>query len=284
MSNKKSAFTLIELAVVLVLIMMLVGGLMKASNMVAASRLANARAITANSIVPKIDGLVAWYDSSSMSSFNTEETYDGAQLTEWFDISPLSIVEEKNVLTKSASSTVVFKESGINSLPTISFSGGNFTLTSFYQGEFATSTFFLVFQPSTVGGTTDFITDSYSSDNDVKIGIKNSAVRLSAGTIYDISTSDVTVGNDFILSAYFSSTTSSRAYLNDAENTIDGSSNTTGTNPLISLTVGSKKNGDDIYRGYLSEIIIYNRLLKKQERKDVMKYLSTKYQVSIGNL
>jgi hypothetical protein len=57
-----------------------------------------------------------------------------------------------------------------------------------------------------------------------------------------------------------------------------------GSNALTGLTIGMDKSGSNGFNGYISEIIIYDRQLKLQERKDVMSYLAKKYRITVANL
>ena len=104
-SKNKSAFTLLELVVVMMLIGIIVGGIMQGSSLVTSSRLASARSLTSKAPISNISGLIAWFESSHKNSFLGNQSFDSANISEWRDISPSSILNQKNKLTKTANKT-----------------------------------------------------------------------------------------------------------------------------------------------------------------------------------
>ena len=296
---QKRAFSLVELSVVVVVVTILVAGIFMGSGLVQNARISNARAHTAKSVVRDISGLVAWYETSNNDSFNPGETYDTAQISQWRDIAPSSQIglTNQNVLAVTTpSSNIIYVESGINSIPSIEFIGSvsstsKLALTAFYQGNSAQKTIFLVFKPLAI--TTQTLIDSISTATDSSIAIKDSnEITLDSsgdGTADGVSTATVTdtaslsVSNDYIMATYFDGS-SSRVYLNDAEDKAGAANLSPGTNELTGLTVGSDKDAGSDLNGLISEVIIFDRALKSQERKDIMSYLSIKYNISVSGL
>jgi prepilin-type N-terminal cleavage/methylation domain-containing protein len=287
----KKAFTLTELSIVVLIIGVLITGITQGSGMIKAARLANARSMTSRSPAHEISGLIAWYEPTLKSSFKDSESIEASQTTEWRDNSPGSIILTKNKLTRSAGSAVTYEESGINNLPTLLFSGAasaNITLANFYQGSSSQNTIFIVFRPLfATSSTARILFDSSSSNSTSSIGIKNTSVNLNAGTSVDTATATNSArfanGNDYVVAAYFNST-SSQVFVNNATTRAGNGTITPSTNQLGGLTIGTDKSGTNGFNGYISEIIIYNRPLKLQERKDVMSYLSKKYKISVTGL
>ena len=292
---QKKAFSLVELSVVVVIVTILVAGIFMGSGLVQNARLSNAKAHTAKSVVRDVEGLLAWYETSSKDSFNPGETYDGAQISEWRDIAPSSTIgtTNHNVLEVSVpSANIIFSETGINNIPSIEFSGSvdsnsKLSLSSFYQGSSVQKTIFLVFK--TLGSLTvpEVIVDS-SSGSSHSVAVKDAnEVTLNAGSSASTSTvsnpASFSISNDYIMATYFDGS-NSRVYLNDAENKVGAGNISPGTSELTGLTVGSDKDAATEFTGLISEIIIFNRILKIQERKDIMNYLSTKYNISVSGL
>ncbi len=290
----KKAYSLLELSIVTIIIGVLISGVMSGVGMIRASRTTNARLFTTKSVVPEISGLVAWYEAASKDSFNGAEANDATALTSWYDLNPGSNsniygATKKNQLS-SASSGVTFISNGINGTPSVKFSGetnANFILklsgsaSNFYQGSSLQNTVFLVFRPLTApSSTAQIILDSISSGSTTTIGIKDSALNLNAGTGSDISTS-FSAGNDYVVAAYFNGS-SSQAFVNEA--TTAAGTASINTNQITGLTIGTNKSGTSGFNGLISEIVVYNRPLKLQERKDVMNYLSKKYKISVTGL
>lgn len=287
--NKRKAFTLVELGIVVVVIMVLVVGVLKGASLTQTSRVLGARSFTASSVVPKVESLVAWYETSTKDSFKGNQAYDGGQIDAWYDISPESIARNSNLsegnkvnkLNRTASSDVTYVEDGINSIPSINFTGSSpITLSSLYQGSSSINTVFIVFRPTAYLNGTITLFDSYSSGSTYSIGISSTAAAINAGTSLSGSTT-INLGNDYILAAVFNST-SSALYLNDPGTAI--ASNTAGSNSLTGLTIGATKAGTQLFPGMISEIIVYNRVLKLQERRDIFRYLSSKYKITVTNI
>lgn len=290
----KKAYSLLELSIVTIIIGVLISGVLSGVGMVKSSRVANARLFTTKSVVSEISGLVAWYEASMKESFNTSETTDGTALTAWYDLNPGSNsniygATKKNALVSSSSDTT-FYASGINSTPSVKFTGATnakFVLTlsgsasNFYQGSSAQATIFLVVRPlSAPSSTTQVVLDSISSGSTTSIGIEDTALNLNAGSSVDLSTT-FAIATDYVIAAYFN-TTSSQAFVNEATTAIGSGS--IGSNSITGLTIGTDKSGSNGFNGLISEIIVYNRPLKTQERKDVMFYLAKKYRISVTGL
>ncbi|MBL6664395.1 MAG: prepilin-type N-terminal cleavage/methylation domain-containing protein [Rickettsiales bacterium] len=284
---KKSAFSLVELSVVVVIVTILVAGIFMGGGLVKNARLSNARSHTAKSVVKDMPGLVAWYETTIKDSFNPGETFDNAQITQWRDISPSSKIglTNQNVLTKLASSAVIYVESGINDIPSIEFDGtAGIDLSAFYQGNSAQQTIFLVFSPSTI--TTQTLIDADSGTHSIAMQSSNQ-ITLNAGNSATTSTgtypASFTASDNYIMAVYFDGS-NSRVYLNHATNKVGNGNIIPGSSEMTGLTVGSTSAGSSVYTGLISEIIIFNRVIKIQERKDIMSYLSTKYKISVTGL
>jgi prepilin-type N-terminal cleavage/methylation domain-containing protein len=282
--KKKLAFSLLELSIVVVIIGMLVAGVMQGTNMIRASRLASAKSATSQAVVPKLNGLVAWYETSRLDSLKSGEAFDGANPTEWYDISPSSIVMKKNKLTKTAGSNVVFVSEGINKFSSLKFSGsGKFSLTNFYQGTSQQNTIFLVIKPLSIQNPS-IIIDSSDTSNASSVGIKTNAVNFNDGTSTDTSTgsnaANFIVNGEYIVVAYFNGS-SSKAYVNNALTEAGAGVINNGHNAIKGLVIGANRNGSSGFNGLISEVIVFNRPLQSQERKDVMSYLSKKYKITV---
>ena len=287
---KKSAFSLVELSVVVVIVSILVAGIFMGSGLVNNARLSNAKAHTAKSVVRDIDGLVTWYETTTKESFNPGETYDGAEISEWRDIAPSSKtgLTNHNILSAStASANITYADTGINDIPSIAFTGSsNLTLANFYQGTSVQKTIFLVFRPLSLSAPQTLL-DSISG-NSSSISIKDSdEITLNAGSTAQTSIAtnpaSFSIAEDYIMAIYFDSG-NSRAYLNDSANEVGGGNINPGSNELVGLTIGTNNSSSSGFNGLISEIIIFNRTLKEQERKDIMSYLATKYKITVLGL
>lgn len=127
--NHKKAFSLIEISVVIVIIGILISGISSGIDLYSDFRITSARSLTLGSKVPRIDGLVAWWETTLEKSFDKNEAINGVKITNWYDANPLSL--NKITLTQSNSANkATFKANSINSLPAISFEGGSKYITN----------------------------------------------------------------------------------------------------------------------------------------------------------
>jgi len=291
MQNRKTAFTLIELSVVVIIIGLLATGIMKGISMVHNARLSSARSLTTSSRINEINGLIAWYETSLLDSLNQSQTSDASQVGEWRDISAGSISTQKNKLSRTLSASVTYKMNGINNIPSIQFtSSGNFNLTSFYQGDFKQATIFIVMRPnlapSSITATT-LLDSKLANTTSSSIGFTSNRVYLDLGSSVNTSTisniPNFTLNNDYIIASYFNNT-NSEVYVNNATTRAGGALISPGTNTLSGLAVGTNKSGSNNFTGLISEIIIFNRALSIDERKMVMSYLSKKYKIAVAEL
>ena len=291
----KTAFSFLEISIVLIVISLIMAGVMEASKLVKSSRLANARTITGKSIVPDIKGLVAWFETSLSDSLKASENYDGAQISTWYDVSPSSIILKKNSLSKSASAGVTFVSDGINNIGSLKFSGsGNdssndtgskISLSGFYQGSSARNTIFIVFRPTVLPSSYSriFIDSGTGATSTAGLAANNS-VYFNLGSNSNTATASNPANfagdQNYILAIYFNGA-NSKAYLNNVNQMAGDALVNPGSNPLNGLTIGSDKNGGYSFNGLISEIIIYNRPIQNSERKDIFRYLSDKYKIPV---
>jgi prepilin-type N-terminal cleavage/methylation domain-containing protein len=285
--KKSKAFSLVELSVVLLVISLMSVGVLQGTSVIKQARIANARSITSTSPVPEIDGLVAWYETSLLSSFKTSEISQDSSISTWYDVNPRSLPSKRNALTRTASSSVFYETNGINKLPSIRITSesANFTLPVFYQGSIAVSTIFVVFNPYSQNFYNNMtLINSYSGSNPAGLNIGSDVViwSLADGNGYAYNTT-LDGFENYIVTGYLNGT-SSKAFLNNATSGSTTQTSAAGTNPFNGLIVGSKNSTCCGFYGLLSEIIIYNRALNLQERKDVMRYLSKKYGIAVANL
>lgn len=302
MHKKQQAFTLLELTIVLVVIAVMTVGIFKGAGLVNSSKISVARSLTERSPVPKIDGLVVWYETSSLDSLLKSEASNNSTVTTWYDLSPASVPLRKNTLT-AKTGAVKYIKNGINNVPSLQFSSKNdgsvtnLQLSAFAQGSTAQNTVFLVFQqqPRTYISTDErWILDSHSSASSSAIGYADisgvDTVRSDSGTtVYSGSTNPPSFGDEksFIVAAYYDQAYT-KAYVNDATVVTGGGyfNATPGSNKITGLTIGSLKGDINASRfvGLISEIIIYNRVLKNDERKDIFIYLSKKYSIPVTGI
>jgi len=121
MENKK-AFSLIEISVVILIIGILILGVSKGIDLYNSYLISNARALTRSSVVPRIEGLGFWVDSTSEKSYEKTKLSDGLAVMPWNDINPLNT--EK--LQVKNGWNLWYYENQINGLPAASTGNNSF--------------------------------------------------------------------------------------------------------------------------------------------------------------
>lgn len=283
--RQKKAFSLFELSVSLAIIGIVIAALTQGAKLITSSKLTAAKALTSSSPVKKIPGLIAWYETSLPESMLVNEERDEATISSWFDISPNSISEKKNRLTRTASNAVTFEKDGIGDIPSIEFNGtGNLTLSNFYQGISGQNTIFFVVRPFTLSGGQNIIDSRNGVVNTTTIALTTTGIFSFWGASANIAASNCCIPNKDYIVSFYANGTLSKAFINSANSMIGGTTFNPGTGRLGSLTgltVGATSFNTSNLTGLVSEIIIFDRPLSDQHRVEIMTYLSKKFGIKI---
>ncbi len=266
-SNKsKMGFSLLELSVVMLVIGTLAVGITEGEFIMSRAKVTIAKTLTRNSPVALIPDLVAWYETSLDTSFNSN-VYDGEALADanggaWFNNSPYSKANNNATVVSAPR----YYESVINYLPTVRFTSGN---TLAFNTRALNQKYYTVFvveqRRATTGTLVDLGGNVLAYSNSALLG--DSIVGSSAVGAFVIGT--------FIprVDTFVSDTTSRRTYINGTVGA------TAGSEGLITASdfgiIGAGFTGD------IAEIIIFNRGLKLSERNYIQKYLGKKYDIEV---
>jgi prepilin-type N-terminal cleavage/methylation domain-containing protein len=285
--TKKFAFSLIELSIVILVIGILMVGVSQGYNIVRSAQISNARSITAKSPIQQIQGLLAWYETSWKESLIQSELKDGNSISTWKDISPSSILNGNNQLTTTPSANITYTQSSINKIPAIKFTGGSkLSLANFSQGASSQATVFLVVKLNYIPDTTNYKTIFDGNSANFSFSIRSNGIQINTGS--SVVSSDVANSflnsKEYAIAIYFNGS-NSKVYLNDNES-IFGSimNNSLGSNQLTGLTLGNNKDGTNGFSGFISEVAIFNRVIKAGERKEIFNYFSKKYKININGV
>ncbi len=285
--TKNSAFSLVELSIAILIIGILVIGVSQGYGLVKSARISNARSITAKSPISQTPGLIAWYETTSKESFDKSQIWDGARITQWKDISPSSIISSTNILIATASDNATYSQSSINKLPAVKFGiSDKLSLATFTQGASSQATIFMVVKLNYVPDASNYKTifDSNSSSS-FAFSIKSDMAQLNAGSSVATTTSANIFSNsgEYAIAIYFNGS-SSKVFRNNTNLALpssasDGSLNA-GTNQLVGMILGNKV-ANAGFSGFISEVAVFNRVVKSNERKEIFNYFSKKYKINI---
>lgn len=317
----KRAFSIIELSIVILVIGILVAGITKSVGMIKKFRISTARTLTLSSPVNSIEGLELWLEPTKEESFLAEETEDGVDLSQWNDINPQKpfkyhalktatseVKYEDNAIGNLPSLKFSGTPSG-NSYLTLSRTTSPSDNTLIILDGMANLTFFVVAQVNSsssghrpvfyngIANTTDLIGWGYELNNEhpIFVGALGQSITSTHNTLksvpeiisFTIATSE--------MSDYFSyecgQAGSFKFYVNGAIS--DNGNSLIGVctvSDLGVMRIGGFRNpsiggfgaeNDTAWDGYISEIIIFSRVLRKKERRSVEEYLSQKYNIRL---
>lgn len=285
---RKKAFSLVELAIVLIIIGLLIVAALQATSMIRSFKILGARSQTKSSAVNGIQGIVAWYDTTAEKSFLKKETVDGRKISTWNDINSHATIGSTGIQTDPNSKPVyIFDNVGANGLPTLRFDGNDyFDLPdgTIPYSNFDYTFFFVMKVTSTsisqgVLGSGDYETENGSNLINYKAGgfIENSWQKTDPLT----SNLGVVAGKFQIFTFRYDNTEGRKIYINSVLKGEDNSTNRAGlpTNNSIgkSFLFGipvQYMNGD------IAEIILFGRAVTPEERMSVERYLSKKWTIT----
>ncbi len=326
-SKTSTAFSLIELSIVILIVGIIVAGITQGSRLVRNSKLKSAQNLTASSPVAGIRSVSLWLESTQDTSF-PESLDDEASLLQWNDSNPqapskLFAVPAAGVTT-SGSTAIKYDSDGINGLPSIKFNGTNTT-----AGILSLSTSSTTLTPSPIATTADpnnanaftafmvYKLDESASGADYTVlyngtaasdgwgYFRDSAVAnkrtIQIGTTKALATTSILTNPEIATITYSGYNASSSnpgtkttyLYINGgfvtiADNTISGNngqrtgaSATTVVAPTANLFIGGTTSATKAWKGLISEIIIFDVVLKNQDLKDVASYLGKKYSIPL---
>lgn len=299
--KSQSAFSLIEVAIVLVVISILIIGSIKGSELIQKSKISKAQSLTQLSPVKDLKDLTLWLESVSSFSFNkaeaedyngltaTEQNYGKGSISKWYDLSPKNVTR-RNATNTTLSSRPKYYFDCINRVPCLYFSGSQFLdISNLISHSLSDYTIFIVDARSESS-----LMPILGSDSN---GLLNKSIEigyLNSNTIYwsqgDSSQqkefhSEVLANNNTNLHLFINATNKSsnsniQYYLNGLSLTTSNPGvtvNFSNTNLSSILQIG--KSGSSFYKGFIGEVIIIPYAISKNERIAITHYLKKKWDI-----
>ncbi|NBV06446.1 MAG: type II secretion system protein [Proteobacteria bacterium] len=283
--KKNSAFSLIELSIVILAIAALLAGILQGKTIVTKARMRSAQNQTLQSPVAQISNLVAWWETTSERSFDSIERVNGSTISTWYDINPNSVVAIN--ATQSNSSYKPFYKTNIEGgLPMLNFvSGGDYlniadgtvpyensSYTIFIVGKFYSCSSICNILTSGTATGSQLNAFQYSSSGNILNNWQSSNVSASKPGIVNT--------HIYTFIYYNISGIGRKIYVDGVRKVINGSI-VTRAGGRSSNYIGSTSSSTGL-DGYLGEIIIFDRNLKIEERQGIEKYLSLKWGISLS--
>lgn len=306
-NRKLRAFSLIEVSIVVLIIGILIAGITQSSRLLAQAKVNTAKSLTQSSPAASIKGLSLWIESTLDSSFISTETDDGTAISEWRDYNPQ--VSTKADFVKGTTAPT-YTLNAINGIPAVLFDGSAFmSATNFSDISTNQATVFIVVKlPSTLASEAIISKRGADASAGVNFQVSTNSTASTGWTYCDGEVQDavtcelaasgaaVIATNSYIYSSVYTAnsdviTTSTAGGINFFQNGAKlnqvATSGTSRTGPVSSgnkaLHIGATSfttptNG---FKGYIGEIIVYDRALKQEERQSIEGYLSKKWGIGV---
>ena len=276
-----NAFSMIELAVVILIIGVLIGGILASQKFIAKFRITTAQTLTISSPIHGIYDSVLWLESSLDKSFKDSESSDTNSLSAWYDVRE-SV--NKNNATQSNSGNYPTYSNSINSIQAVKFDGTNgyFTVDGSVLNNTNYTIFVLEQRDSNKSGNY-FIGDAssgsdsttnknlvlgYGSDGTIKHSQSSDNSYTSSITSYSASS-----GKPRIFTFVHDKSSGKKTYINGL--LAAKSTDTNHLSGMTNLTIGKS------YQGQIGEIVIFARALTTEEIQSVEDYLGKKWSSKI---
>lgn len=252
-----------------------IAGIVKANSMTSKSRLSAARTLTKSSPVLGIKDLELWLEPTLEESITFNSS---GNVTKWNDLNSQNLA--KKTVDATPSAFVGYVESGIGNLPSMYFNGSSagFTIYNLPIHSADNTVFIVEMHPSTLGGASIIYGSDYSFNylwefgtqavrhNNASVVFKHySAIppqKINIHSIVEDIDATVKYKTKYNRNEYSATTSISGTVIGD---------------PRTDITVGY--GGWGAITSYISEIIVYSRALKEEERQAVESYLMKKYGV-----
>jgi prepilin-type N-terminal cleavage/methylation domain-containing protein len=276
----QKAFSLIEISVVIVIIGILIAGVSQGIDLYEDFRLNNAKTLTLNSRAGRVPDLVSWIETSMNNSFDDVEEKDGLTLSNWYDINPLITPNSKKNFTQLTSGSRPFYVKNVsNGLPAVKFESGrnlvfdggilaNTDFTMFIVERKLLNSAIWIFHPGGSCGNNQCFHSGYRENTKFTFDFYSYGI--------DYVSNDLAGTKTRIHTIFFSKINGQKYWLNGGKNPDYHDSA-----KIIPIGSATTNKIGQFYTGYIFEIIYYNRAINDNERIDIEKYLSKKYNIPI---
>jgi prepilin-type N-terminal cleavage/methylation domain-containing protein len=288
MLHKKTAFSLLELSITLLIIGLLVAGVVGGNKLVKLAAITRAVNLTNTSPVLASEDLIVWLEPTSKKSFLTVGTVaNQASIGTWNDINPQS--NNKCDATQATSGyRPLYAENAINNLPALAYDVTNddqrLKCTNISSGNELTTFVVIKWQASHGVNSEVYSLLGEEVAIDTEGNIRSYFWDEQSGTTGFLSSLAPLTANKPVIIARRYDPKNHRAdlYLNGTLQ-----ANTTSTGNYIfynqsELTIGNHSAAPRTFGGNIGEIIAFNRILTDIERQNIEDYLSKKWSITLS--
>ena len=297
--RKITAFSLIELSIVILVIGLLIAGAIQGSNMISKAALSSARTLTESSPVNSIRSLFIWFDSTSKANFSDTESNNNSLISTWFPINPTSTSRNIAIYQHTINRKPKYISNAINNLPAVQLDGLNDGLyTSLSTGANAIINSFSVFVVAQANAPHEI--DGESNSGTVGTSGQKFLLSPTLTTTAGFAGAGISMGTNGIsfyehapsympaLLVYSAALSKPLVLLMEYNNKtpklyINGTlvkiGLTSSKNVVPPYAIGGSSAGSayGVMSGYVGEVIIFSEVLKASDRDYVTDYLKKKW-------
>jgi prepilin-type N-terminal cleavage/methylation domain-containing protein len=293
----KNAFSLIELSIVVLIIGILIAGVTQGSRLVRQSKINVAQSLTSSSPVASIPDLTLWLeptlDNSITSATNGQNPENGDLISSWND-NNLQSLSKINLTQATSINRPTYTINGINGLPSLSFSGNQNLINSNPAGPITINSnkYTIIVVVKTIAASNQTFQQIFEQGPNINPPA-GTAVAISFEPVSNKGLGLATYYNDYfpntytqnkiwLFTAVASGTNAVTTYTN-SNNAVSSNLAATNFGPSVqNLMIGNRIDTmDQAFQGLISEIIVYDRALKKSEVVEINNYLSKKYAIVV---
>jgi hypothetical protein len=215
-----------------------------------------------------INDLQLWLDANDYSTL----VFTNNTVSEWHDKSNYI----RNATPHGNGCNIIYNSTGINNLPTLVFNSTNGFAIPIPSGTFTTGmSVFVVFQKTgpqyydtvfnrTSGNNADPL-DMYNNNRYINGTTYIFSSSFNIGTATNLTIFNITIDNQ----GHYNEYTNNNLILSLTTNQLNDNGN--------NFYIGIRADGDVLFNGNISEIIVYNRGLTDDERTTIFAYLNVKW-------
>lgn len=277
---------MVETSMVLILLTAIIVGIMQTTTLLSDSKLSRAKTLTQQSPVKDTGSLILWLETSLEESFLLSEIDDNSGLISvWRDIKN-NALQNNDATQSNANNRPTYQINAFNdSIPAIRFDGSNdylnFDGTKLINSPYS---IFIVDKRTSSKNHNYFIAGSGSAPNqNLVLGYNSNSSIMHSHSSNDLTHAIAGYNQDVVRIHTFEFNMSGKKYYLNGGESADESDNV--TNPIgafNSPTIGRYLAAPSYYQGDIAEIIIFNKILKRNERQAIEEYLSKKYEVVLN--
>lgn len=277
---------MVETSMVLILLTAIIIGIMQTTTLLSDSKLSRAKTLTQQSPVKDTKGLILWLETSLEESFLLSEIEDNSGvISVWRDIKN-NALKNNDATQSNANNKPTYQINEFNeSIPAIRFDGTNdylnFDGTKLINSPY---TIFIVDKRTSSKSNNYFIAGTGTVPNQNLILGYNSNVSIMHSHSSNDLTHTITGYNQDIvrIHTFEFNMSGKRYYLNGGESADKSDSITNPIGAFNSPTIGRYLAAPSYYQGDIAEIIMFNKILKRNERQAIEEYLSKKYDITLN--